>query len=66
MKNFGKISFFSLFKIIILCDCFAFFALCEANLDDSIDSDSFSVKGYLLLIQKHSSTHMYVLAVYLN
>ena len=25
-------------------------ALCETNLDDSIDSDNFSVKGYLPLI----------------
>ena len=26
------------------------FALCETNLNDSIDSDNFSVRGYLLLI----------------
>ena len=30
--------------------------LCETNLDDSIDSDNFSVTGYLPLIQKDSST----------
>ena len=30
--------------------------LCEANLDDSIDSDNFSVRGYLPLIWKDSST----------
>ena len=33
-------------------------ALCETNLDDSIDSGNFSVRGYLPLIQKDSSTHM--------
>ena len=32
-------------------------AVCEANLDDSIDSDNFSVRGYLPLIRKNSSTH---------
>ena len=38
-------------------------ALCETNLDDSIDSGNFSVRGYLPLIRKHSSTHMHGLAV---
>ena len=38
-------------------------ALCETNLDDSIDSGNFSVRGYLPLIQKDSSTHLHVLAV---
>ena len=33
------------------------FALCETNLDDSVDSGNFSVRGYLLLIRKDSSTH---------
>ena len=37
-------------------------ALCETNLDDSIDSGDFSVRGYLPLIQKDSSTHMHSLA----
>ena len=32
-------------------------ALCETNLDDSIDSGNFSVRGYLPLIRKDSSTH---------
>ena len=31
-------------------------ALCETNLDESIDSDNFSVRGYLPLIQKDSIT----------
>ena len=38
-------------------------ALCETNLDDSIDSGNFSVRGYLPLIQKNSNTHMHSLAV---
>ena len=38
-------------------------ALYEADLDGSIDSDNFSVRGYLPLIRKDSSTHMYGLAV---
>ena len=41
-------------------------ALCETNLDDSIDSDNFSVRGYLPLIRKDSSTHMHGLAVYVK
>ena len=32
-------------------------AQCEINLDDSIDSGNFSVRGYLPLIQKDSGTH---------
>ena len=38
-------------------------ALCETNLDDSIDSGSFSVRGYLPLIGKDSGTHMHGLTV---
>ena len=53
-------------------DCESFFesnspdilALSETNLGDSIDSDNFSVRGYLPLIRKDSSTHMHDLAVY--
>ena len=47
-------------------------ALCETNLadkpdkPDSIDSGNFSVKGYLPLIRKDSSTHMRGLAVYVK
>ena len=42
------------------------FALCETNLDDSIDSGNFSVRGYLPLIQKDSGTHIHGLAVYVK
>ena len=41
-------------------------ALCETNLDDSIDSGKFSVIGYLPLIQNGSNTHMQGLAVYVK
>ena len=41
-------------------------ALCETNLDDSIDSGNFSVRDYLPLIWKDSITHMHGLAVYLK
>ena len=54
-------------------DCESFFesnspdilAQCETNLDDAIDSDNFSVGGYLCLIRKDSSIHMHGLAVYM-
>ena len=41
-------------------------ALCETNLGKLIDSGNFSVRGYLPLIQKDSSTHVHVLAVYVK
>ena len=55
-------------------DCESFFAsnspeilaLCETNLDYSIDSDNFSVRGYLPLIRKDSSTHMHGPSVYVK
>ena len=41
-------------------------ALCETNLDDSVDSGNISVRGYLPLIRKDSGTHMHGLAVYVK
>ena len=41
-------------------------ALFETILDDSVNSDAFSVRGYLPLIWKDFSTHMHGLAVYVN
>ena len=41
-------------------------AFCETNLDDAIDSGNLSVRGNLPLIQRHSSTHMHGLAVYVK
>ena len=40
--------------------------LCETNVDGSIDSGNFFMRGYLPLIQKDSSTHMHDLAVYVK
>ena len=42
------------------------FALCERNLDDSVDSGNFSVRGYLSFIQKDSTAHMHGLLVYVE
>ena len=41
-------------------------AMCKTNLGDSIDSGNFSVRGYLPLIQKDSSTHTHGLAVFVK
>ena len=41
-------------------------ALCETNLEDSNDPGNFSVRGYLPLIRKDSSTHMHGLAVFVK
>ena len=41
-------------------------ALCDTNLDDSVDSGSFLMRGYLPLIWKGSVTHMHGLAVYVK
>ena len=41
-------------------------ALCETNLDDSIDSGNFSVRGYFPLIQKDSVALTHGLAVYVK
>ena len=41
-------------------------ALCETNLDNSIDSGNLSVSSYLLLIWKNSTTHMHGLAIYVK
>ena len=42
------------------------FTLSETNLDDSIDSGNFSVRGYFPLIRKDSIIHMHGLAGYLK
>ena len=41
-------------------------ALCETNLDDSTDCGNFSVREYLPLIRKDSSSHRHGLAVYVK
>ena len=73
--NSLKISFMNIWGLCSnFVDCESFrgsnspdiFALCETNLDDSIDSGNFSVRGYLPLIRKYSSNHMYCLALYVK
>ena len=41
-------------------------AVCGTNLDDSIGSGNFFVRGYLTLIRKDSGSHMHGLAVYIK
>ena len=41
-------------------------ALCEINLEGSVGSVNFSMRGYVPLIQKDSVTHMHGLAVYMK
>ena len=41
-------------------------ALCETDLDDSIDSGNFSLRGYLPLIRKDYSSHMHGLTIYVK
>ena len=75
LHNSLKLSFTNIWGLHSnFVDCDSFFesnspdilALCETNLDDPIDSGNFSVRGYLPLIQKDSSTHMHGLAVYVK
>ena len=75
MHNSLKLSFTNIWVVgSNFADCESFLesnspdilALYETNLDDSIDSGSFSVNGYLLLIWKDSTTHMHGLTVYLK
>ena len=40
--------------------------VCETNLDDSIDSANFFVRGYLPSTRKDSTTHMHGLTVYVK
>ena len=58
-RNFPKLSFTNIQGLHVnFVDCESFLesnsldisALCETNLDDSIDSGNFSVRGYLPLI----------------
>ena len=75
MLNSLKLSFWNIWGLrsnVFVCKSFLesnfpdILALCETNLEDSVDSGNFSVRGYLLLIQKYSSTHMHGLAVYVK
>ena len=75
LHNSLKLSFMNirgLHSNFINCESFlesnssGILALCETNLDSSIDSGNFFVRGYLPLIWKGSSTHMHGLTVYMK
>ena len=75
LHNSLKLSFTNIWGLRLnFVDCESFLesnspdivALCETNLDDSIDFGSFYVRGYLPLIQKDSTTHMHGLAVFVK
>ena len=53
-------------QILLIVNLSLNVVLCETNLDDSIDSGSYSVRGYLPLIRSDSGTHMHGLAVYVK
>ena len=59
-------------RIFFVCESFLesdspdILAPCETNQDDSIDSDNLSVRGYLLLIRKDSTTPMHGLTFYVK
>ena len=62
----GLLSNFVECESFLESNCPDILALCETNLDDSTDSGNFSVRGYLPLIRKDSSSHMHGLAVYVK
>ena len=71
--NFLKLSFTNIKGLrsnFAECECEStspdILALCETNLDDSIDSGNFPVTDCLPLIWKDSTIHMHGLAVYVK
>ena len=78
LDNFGShnslqlslLNFWGLCSNFVDCESFLesnspdILALCKTNLDDSTDSGNFSVRGYLHLIWKDSSTQIHDLAVH--
>ena len=75
LHNSLKLSFTNIWGLrsnFVDCECFLesifpdILALCQTNLNDSIDSRNFFMRGYLPLIRKDSSTHMHGLAVYVK
>ena len=74
-QNSLKLSFTNIWGLssnFVDCDSFLelnspnILGLCETNLNDSIDSGNFSVRDYLLLVRKDSTTHMHASAVYVK
>ena len=75
LHNSLKLSFTNILDLhsnFLDCDSFLesnspdILVLCETNLDDSTNSGNFSVRGYLPLTRKNSSTHIHGLAVYVK
>ena len=73
--NSLKLSFTNIWgRCLNFVDCESFLesdspdilAVCETNLNDSIDSGNFSARCYLPLIRKDSSTLMHGLVVYVK
>ena len=73
--NSLKLSFMNIWSLrsnFVGCESFlesnsaAILALCETNLDGSIDSGNLFVRGYLPLIRKNSTTHMHGPAVWVK
>ena len=64
--NWGLCSNFDECKSFLESNSPDILALCETNMDESIDSGSFSVIDYLLLIRKDSVTFMHGLPIYLK
>ena len=70
MNSFKCIVYFKLYKYLrpsfrfCWLWMFSWIKLCRHSCSCSIDSGNFSVRGYLPLIPKDSSTHMHGLAVY--
>ena len=68
-QKFSFMNFQGLYSNFVDCKSFLesnspdILAVCETNLDYSIDSVNFSVRGYLSLIQKNCSTHMHGLGI---
>ena len=75
LHNSQKCSFMNIRGLHLnLIDCESFLesscpnilALCQTNLDDSIDSGNFSVRGYLPLTWKDFTTHMHSTGIYVK
>ena len=60
-SNFVECEFF-----LELLNSLDILASCETNMEDSIDSGNFYVKGYLFPTRKNYVTHMHGLAVYVK
>ena len=65
-NNHGFCSNFNNCESFLESNSLDILAVCEKNLNESINSGNFSVRVYLPLIQKDSTTYMHCLAVYVK